>query len=153
MKVVNRRDFATSIVLLTVTTLLWRESYRIPKLVFTDVGSAFFPRIVIALVAVLSVVLMIESFLAKPTASKECKSKDSAHDLLIRWSTFGLVVVYVALLPVLGYTWATLGVLVSLMLLLGPITVKSVPVMLAVTLVTTFGVKYIFGSLLKLFLP
>jgi putative tricarboxylic transport membrane protein len=150
---VNQRDFATSVVLLIVTALLWGESYRIPKLVFTDVGSAFFPRIVIVLTAVMSVILMIESFRVKPTASKECKSRDSAHDLLIRWSTFGLVVAYVALLPVLGYTWATIGFLVSLMLLLGPITVKSVPVTLVVTLVTTFGVKYVFGSLLKLFLP
>jgi putative tricarboxylic transport membrane protein len=151
---VNKRDFITSVVLLIVAALAWRESYKIPKLVFTDnVGSAFFPRIVITLIAIMSVILMIGSFRAKPRTSTEREPKGRTRDLLIRVAVFGLLIAYVALLPKLGYTWATMGFLVLLMLLLGPVTLKSVLTMVVVTICTTLGIEYVFGTLLRVFLP
>lgn len=143
-------DMITSVILILLMAFFWSESNKVPIPKFTDVGSAFFPRVVFIITAFLSVLLFLTSLFSK---SDKKEPKEELKDILLRWGAFATVVAYVILLPILGYVWATLIFMMALMLLLGKRTAKTLPVYAVVTLVTTFGVQYIFGNVMKLFLP
>lgn len=150
---VNRSDLAISVLVIGVLALLYRESNNMPKLAFTDLGPAFFPRIVFGATALLCVILLAQSFRGRNTGRQAAPDKPVPGTSWLKWGSFTLFVAYVALLPKMGYLWSTVTFLIVMMWLLGPRKISVVPTILSVAVITTLGVRYVFGTVLKLFLP
>jgi hypothetical protein len=65
----------------------------------------------------------------------------------------GMLLAYLCALPRLGYVPSTTAFVFVTILMLGPKTKKDVAIALGVALCVAFLLEYIFGSVLKLFLP
>ncbi|TDB03214.1 tripartite tricarboxylate transporter TctB family protein [Halomonas marinisediminis] len=115
------KDRALSLALLIVSAVLFIESRNIPPPTsWQPYGSALFPRILLVVVAALSVILLVRS-LATTGLEKRC-SKYS----VVQWiknnvkilSLFGLFGLYTFLLPLAGYLISTFFFLSSSLALL-----------------------------------
>jgi putative tricarboxylic transport membrane protein len=151
------KDRALALALLSIVAVMWVESGNIrPPTAWQSYGSALFPRILLVVTGLLSLLLLVRSLIAGPGerhAPRRSFAEWLAHNrtVLCLFMLFGL---YAALLPLLGYIAATLAFLVtSLALLLGIDTRRKWIVNLSVscTLVPLVFVIFRFG--LNVWLP
>jgi hypothetical protein len=151
---VKTGDFVMALVLLAVTAALYHQSTTINTAMIYALGPVFFPRIIMAFTALLSVILMVQSVSFKPAAAgKRAKTAFDREGFIYRWGLFALLVAYLLALSWFGYLAATIPFLFAGMVLLGPRTPKDLALYGAVALGVTFGLQFIFATLLKLFLP
>jgi len=159
VRIKKKMDFYFSLVLLAGLAIFYQQSFLITKLTFDGLGAAFFPRIVILLTAFLTLLLLMKSVdftgaaVIEAKAVKAPKPPKEEKDVVLKWTFVGLFLVYIIILPWVGYVVATLAFLIGSMFWIGPRTLKSLPMIMIVGVVTTFGVQYLFGNLLRLFLP
>ena len=102
---------------------MWVESGSIaPPTSWQPYGSALFPRILLVVIGIFSLLILVRSLLVKVPKRPGAKQLigewfQSRRTILALFLLFGL---YAALLPVVGYIAATIGFLVtSLALLMG----------------------------------
>lgn len=151
---VKTGDFVMALVLLAVTAALYHQSTTINTAMIYALGPVFFPRIIMAVTGLLSVVLIVQSVSFKPAAAgKRAKQAFDREGFIYRWGLTALLVAYLLALPLLGYAAATIPFLFAGMALLGPRKYKDLAIYAAVALGITFGLQFIFATLLKLFLP
>ena len=148
------KDRALALALLLIVAVMWVESGNIrPPTAWQPYGSALFPRILLVVTGLLSLVRSLIAGPGERHAPRRSFAEWLAHNrtVLCLFMLFGL---YAALLPVLGYIAATLAFLVtSLALLLGIDSRRKWIVNLAVscTLVPLVFVIFRFG--LNVWLP
>jgi putative tricarboxylic transport membrane protein len=150
------KDRYLSISLILVTLFMFIETFNIAeKSSWQMYGSAFYPRILLALLAVLSVTLLIKSFTNKADLPK------GAFNLTMLWKKYDKIILlfvffglYAASLPYLGFIIASLLYLfISQGLLLGYKEPKTIMLNTTVSVVTTFSVYFIFNNFLNVWLP
>ncbi|MBS3666552.1 MULTISPECIES: tripartite tricarboxylate transporter TctB family protein [Halomonadaceae] len=117
------KDRALALALLLMVAVMWMESGDIrPPTSWQPYGSALFPRILLVVVGLLSLLILVRSLWVN------VPERPGAIQLITDWfqsrrttlALFLLFGLYAALLPVVGYIAATIGFLVaSLALLLG----------------------------------
>ncbi|MCM0755926.1 tripartite tricarboxylate transporter TctB family protein [Desulfovibrio aminophilus] len=148
-------DCIMALILLAFSAALYQQSTLIDTSMIYALGPVFFPRILIGILAVLSLVLLFQSLgrVDGKTACAAGASSDGRATFILRWGLVGLTVLYLLLLPLLGYVAATIPFLFAGMCLLGPCTRKHLAIYGVVSAGITLGLQYIFASLLKLFLP
>ncbi|MGY2461310.1 tripartite tricarboxylate transporter TctB family protein [Vreelandella sulfidaeris] len=117
------KDRALALALLLIVAVMWVESGSIaPPTSWQPYGSALFPRILLVVIGIFSLLILVRSLLVKVPERPGAKQLigewfQSRRTILALFLLFGL---YAALLPVVGYIAATIGFLVtSLALLMG----------------------------------
>lgn len=151
------KDRALALALLLIVAVMWVESGNIrPPTSWQPYGSALFPRILLVVTGLLSLLILVRSLITGAPARTEPRRSFVqwlSHNRTV-FSLFGLFGLYAALLPVLGYLVATLAFLVtSLGLLLGIDSRRKWIINLAIsgTLVPLVYVIFRFG--LNVWLP
>ena len=123
------KDRALALALLLIVAVMWIESGDIrPPTSWQPYGSALFPRILLVVIGLLSLMILVRSLLIK------VPERASAKQLIKEWfqsrrtivALFLLFGLYAALLPLVGYIAATIGFLItSLALLMGTNTLRK----------------------------
>ncbi|MES9994713.1 tripartite tricarboxylate transporter TctB family protein [Desulfovibrio aminophilus] len=151
---VKTGDCIMALILLVFSAALYQQSTVIDTSMIYALGPVFFPRILIGILAVLSLVLLYQS-VGRADGKAACakSAPTETGTFILRWGLVGLAVLYLLLLPVLSYVAATIPFLFAGMCLLGPCTRKHLVIYGVVSAGITLGLQYIFASLLKLFLP
>jgi putative tricarboxylic transport membrane protein len=151
------KDRALALVMLLVTAILVVESGDIkPPSSWQPYGSALFPRLLLAVVGLLSILILVRSlFVERP-------HRETPRRSFLEWlrhhrtvlSLFALFGLYALLLPLTGYLITTLGFLVAAFaLLLGIDTRRKWFINLAVSGTLAPLVYVIFRYGLNVWLP
>lgn len=151
------KDRALALALLLIVAVMWVESGDIrPPTSWQPYGSALFPRILLVVVGLLSLMILVRSFLVK------VPERAGAKQLITEWfqsrrtilGLFFLFGLYAALLPVVGYIAATASFLVtSLALLMGINTQRKWIINLTLSFVLTLVIFVVFRYGLNVWLP
>lgn len=151
---VKTGDLFMGLALLGFSVALYIQTGNIDTTMVYALGPVFFPKLLIYMLGILSLLLMYQS--VDITGKKNwCKSARAVdyNSVLLRWLLVGMVLVYLFLLPVIGYVYATMPFLFLAMCLLGPLKPKNLITYGITSVAVTLGLQYIFATLLKLFLP
>jgi len=151
---VKTGDLIMGLILLGFSIALYIQTGNIDTTMVYALGPVFFPKLLIYLLGILSLVLMYQS-MDFTGEKKWCTSARTVdlNTVLLRWLLVGLVLIYLFLLPLIGYMFATMPFLFLAMCLLGPLKPKNLIIYGITSVAVTLGLQYIFGTLLKLFLP
>lgn len=151
------KDRALALVLLLIVAVMWVESDSIaPPTSWQPYGSALFPRILLVVIAALSLLILVRSLLVN------VPERAGAKKLILSWfqsrrtivALFLLFGLYAALLPVVGYLIATVGFLVaSLALLMGVNTRRKWIINLTLSLTLAIVLFVVFRYGLNVWLP
>ncbi len=151
------KDRALAFATLLLVAVLWFEARNIPpRTSWQPYGSAFYPQLLLAVIGALAMVLLARSFL--PTQPRQAPLLPDIRDFVVRQYKIVLLFVlfglYAALLPVLGFNAATMGYLAaSFALLIGFGKWRKLILALAVAVVATLLVYYVFQYGLRIRLP
>ena len=151
------KDRALALVLLLIVAVMWIESGNIrPPTSWQPYGSALFPRILLVVTGLLSLLILVRSLVVGPAERSTARRSFGewlAHNSKV-FALFALFGLYAALLPILGYIVATLAFLVtSLGLLLGIDSRRKWIINLAVSFTLVPLVFVIFRYGLNVWLP
>ncbi|MDW7747413.1 tripartite tricarboxylate transporter TctB family protein [Halomonas sp.] len=155
------KDRALALAMLAISGILLAETRNIaPPTSWQPYGSALFPQILLGIIALLSLLLLLRSFLipsetpkGEPDRPRRSPTAWVRHNAIVL-SLFGLFGLYALLLPLVGYLPATLAFLVaSLALLLGIDTRRKWIINLAVSCTLAPLVYVIFRFVLNVWLP
>ncbi|MCH4811781.1 tripartite tricarboxylate transporter TctB family protein [Vreelandella neptunia] len=151
------KDRALALALLLIVAVMWMESGDIrPPTSWQPYGSALFPRILLVVIGLLSLLILVRSLLVKVPERPGAKQLitewfQSRRTILALFLLFGL---YAALLPVVGYIVATIGFLVtSLALLMGINTRRKWMINLTLSCTLAIVIFVVFRYGLNVWLP
>ncbi len=151
------KDRALALALLLIVAVMWVESGSIaPPTSWQPYGSALFPRILLVVIGIFSLLILVRSLLVKVPERAGAKQLinewfQSRRTILALFLLFGL---YAALLPVVGYIAATIGFLVaSLALLLGINTRRKWMINLTLSFTLAIVIFVVFRYGLNVWLP
>jgi putative tricarboxylic transport membrane protein len=152
------KDRAFSLTVLIFVAVMYTETYNFPeKSNWEMFSTAFYPRILLGMIGVLSLIQLLRSFKVKPVQKKpSSESKEGTF-----WSKHGKIIglflifgLYVFLLPIFGFILATiLYLFTSQAILMGIRKPKLLAINSVVTLGTTGIVYQIFTNVLRVWLP
>jgi putative tricarboxylic transport membrane protein len=152
------RDGWIGVGLLAFSGWLYANLHKIPANPLVPIGPALYPRIILLLTILLSLILVIQGLVAPQTDQTE-KNKESTSSeswlkkyrpTLLAFLVFGL---YVLLLPKLGYLLSTVMFVTALQWLLGAPSLRRLPGSLVVGVGTSLATYVVFEKYLHVFLP
>lgn len=155
------RDGIAGLVCLAISVWLLVLTIGLPPAVFVPIGPAFYPRVVLGLMAVLSAILVAGDVLAgrrrvgapgrSPEAGTAAGDRPNYPLVLASFVTFGL---YVLLLPYLGFRISTFLFVTALQAALEwPRSWRRWLLVVAVALATTVACVLAFEDYLSVLLP
>lgn len=155
-----RKDGIVGLLLLLMSGWVFLQTREIPHPPFTPLGPAFYPRVLLALLGLLSLFL-IASDLTKGWRRRGVPEEERVPMPLKAWivhsspvlACFTTTFAYVVLLPILGYPLSTGLFVASLFGLLGPKRLKQVPLALLTGVATAALTYWIFEVYLRTLLP
>lgn len=158
------KDFCMALILLAFSGVMYYQTIPLDSGITHALGPAFFPRLLLYFIAFVSLILLAQSFrlrpaLAEPAPAEICGEagdKDGPcgrEALIMQWGFVALLLVYIFLLPYLGYALGTSLFLLAGMILVGPHKFRNFIIYGVVSLAVTFGLQFVFGNMLHLFLP
>lgn len=147
-------DLIMGVALLGFSIALYIQTGNIDTTMIYALGPVFFPKLLIYILGFLSLLLTYQSvdFTGRKNWCKSTRTVD-LNTVLLRWLLVGLVLLYLFLLPLVGYVLVTMPFLFLAMCLLGPLKPKNLIIYGITSVAVTLGLQYIFATLLKLFLP
>lgn len=150
------RDGVVGLILFGISLALFVHSFGLPHLPLVPVGPGFYPRLVLAFIALASAVLVWQDWGARRAPSPA--SADAGAPVRRNYRgvvlLFAIVTGYVALLPLLGFRVATaLFVGAAQGALEPPRTPQGWAVLVAVAVATAFVTHVIFEHYLLVLLP
>lgn len=163
-----KSDKAIGIILILFSVFMYLHARKLPDFMYGTFGAGFFPKILFAMLAVSGVVLTVGQFVKERKAKKQrkvpekeqftwakvsCRFREILKDYSFVIIGFVLFFCYVILLDYLGYTIATLVFMSMLMWILGPRNLKTIPIILIISVGMTFFIYFGFLKLLHVFLP
>lgn len=147
------RDSGIGLGLLAACGLLYWQTGAIPTPPFVPLGPAFYPRIVLVLLAALAVWLILEAVFTRAPRSGTAATPVSRPNYRLVVICFLVFGGYVIGLSVLGYLLSTSLFVFGLGWVMGPRTRRELPTLLAVAAGTTLATYLIFEKYLHVFLP
>ncbi len=157
------KDFCMAVVLLALAGFLYDDITSMNLGAVHALGPAFFPKVLLYCIGGLSFVLLLQSLNLRKSkapagAAASCPADDDDEPVgkgaIIMQGAFTLLLLaYLFALPRVGYIWATMTFLFAGMLMLGPRKVKPCIIYIVVSAAVTFGLRFVFSTLLHLFLP
>ena len=152
------RDGRAGLICLAVSLLLLIAAADLPKLPLVPVGSGFYPRIVLILMAVFSALMVFNDWRAQAASGKLAPPAGAAprpkraYDMVAL--VFAVVGGYVLLLPLLGYRIATALFVAALQAAIErPSGARGLAALAAIALGTSAVTYLIFDSYLSVLLP
>lgn len=151
---VKTGDLIMAVALFAFSIALYVQTGEIDTTMVYAMGPVFFPKILVYTLGGLSLLLMFQSvdFTGRKHWCAKARKTD-ANTVVLRWVLVGLTLIYLFILPIFGYVYATMPFLFAAMCLLGPVKPKNLATYAVVSVAVTLGLQYIFATLLKLFLP
>jgi putative tricarboxylic transport membrane protein len=159
------KDRVVSLVLLLFCAFFYYQSFSIKSSNLTGLDAAFFPRLLIGLIALLAVLILVRSFLparkkvleavARMSEQEEKQSEDKNRGWLV-WFIFALFGLYIFSLGFLGFILASFLFMTIVYLLIiqgNQHSAKNKAVAISSLLATSFILAFIFEKLLNVFLP
>lgn len=148
-------DLTASLVLLGGVGLMYHEMRLIEVTTVHAMGPNFFPAILLGLLTVLALCLAFQSmsFGEKEAPSDQKSTPLNMGALTMQLAFVGTLVLYLAVLPYLGYILGTVLFLTAATTLLGERKLKNIAFYLLLSATVTGALYYIFAELLLLFLP
>lgn len=148
-------DRVFAVGLMVLVAAFWRETAELSGASGgSPVGPAFVPRVVLALIFGLAVLLLVQSFLQ---AEKAVRMTGIGDFLKLHWRVPALLAgfgVYVALMEGIGFTWASVAFLLgSFALLIREYSRGILIASAAIAVGLPFGLEWLFESALNTFLP
>jgi putative tricarboxylic transport membrane protein len=149
-----RRDAGIGVGLLAFCGLLYWQAGLVSAPPFVPIGPAFYPRVVVILLAGLALWLIGEDLLRKPLSVKKA-TKPAGPSPNYRKVLLGFVVFlgYVGGLSLIGYPAATFLFVLGLSWSIGPRNVRELPKLAAIAGGTVLATYLIFEKYLYVFLP
>ena len=143
-----------AVVLALAAWLFW-EAGDLPASRWEPLGAGTFPRLVLGALALLAATALVREFrlwrLEKGPVRLDLWSTLVRYRLVA--AVLGFFLVYVAVLPQLGFSLASFVFLLATQLVLGPKTRRALTVMVVVALVFSFGLNWLFAEAFNVFLP
>lgn len=157
MVIKKRNEFILAVLFMLWSGFFYQQTYAIRKVMAFSLGPLVFPRIILGVMFVLSLCLLFQNigFGATEPAStpKIAKSAAQRQATVFRLALVGLLFVYLLALPHAGYVPSTMAFLFLGMALLGLRTPRQLAMYAVISAAVTLALQFLFGSLLKLFLP
>ncbi len=149
-----KRDAGIGIGLLAFCGLLYWQAGHVSAPPFVPIGPAFYPRVILILLAGLSLWLIAEDLLRKPLPEKKV-AKPTGPAPNYRKVLLGFIIFlgYVAGLSLIGYPTATFLFVLGLSWSIGPRNVRELPKLIVIAVGTTLSTYLIFEKYLYVFLP
>ncbi len=148
------RDSAVALGLLLFSGVLYWQAGGIPTPPFVPIGPAFYPRIILVVLAALAVWLILEDLAGRKRQparpSGPAAPPLNYHRVVVCFVVFGG---YVAGLSLLGYFLATFLFVLGLGWVMGPRQVGELPKLAGIALGTTLATYLVFEKYLHVFLP
>lgn len=151
------RDRAFALAVLLLVAVMFVESGQIaPRASWQPYGSAFYPRILLGVIGVLSLFALIRTFLPgaekQPPLLPELRSFFANNPKII--ALFFLFAGFTALLPVFGYISTSIGFLIlSFALLTRGLTIRKAIIGIVIAVAATAFVYVVFHYGLRIRLP
>lgn len=149
-----RRDTGIGIGLLAFCGFLYWQAGFVSTPPFVPIGPAFYPRVILILLAGLALWLIAEDLLRRRAPARKA-AKPAGPAPNYRKVLLGFIVFlgYVAGLSLIGYPAATFLFVLGLSWSIGPRNVREMPKLAAIAAVTTLATYLIFEKYLYVFLP
>lgn len=148
------RDGISGLICLALSVWLLALTFFLPPPVIVPVGPAFYPRIVLSLLAILSLILIGVDVRAMRASATPAAPVDAAPNYRLVLATFVLFGLYIFLLPELGFRIATFAFVVALQITLEwPRSIKHWLMALAVAIATSWICYIVFEDYLSVLLP
>ena len=147
------RDGISGFVCLAISIILLTQTFGLPPAAIVPIGPAFYPRVVLSILMLLSVILIALDFRAIRTAAAApaAGAPPNYRLVLATFIEFGL---YILLLPPLGFRIATFLFVLSLQVTLEwPRSSKHWLLAIAVAAATSLICYLVFQDYLSLLLP
>lgn len=140
--------------LLLLCGALYSQTGNIPTPPFVPIGPAFYPRVILVLLAALAVWLILEDVVgATGRPGRAARPAVSAPNYRLVAVCFVLFGGYVIGLSLLGYLLATFLFVLGLGWILGPRQARELPKLGAVAIGTALATYLVFEKYLHVFLP
>lgn len=156
------KDIFASAFLIVFSIVMFIASNSIMKLTVSKVGADFVPKLVAIGMLILSVFYLINSIKQQIRSKSESTSETSQEneteekkkiDPLSVLATVGLLLLYIALLPHIGFLITTTVYLFFQMYLLAAKTERKIPLFSVVSIITSIFIYFIFKYVFYLMLP
>jgi hypothetical protein len=149
------RDGISGAVVLAACAILYALTYRIEGNPLVAIGPAFYPRLAFIVTGVLAALLVVADVLGRrKRAPAAAKAAGARPNYVLVAAIFAVFLVYVMLMPYIGFRMSTFAfVLVLRVLLDWPVTVKAWVGALALAAGTTLVTWFVFEQYLAVLLP
>jgi putative tricarboxylic transport membrane protein len=149
-----KKDLQFSIGVLLLCALMYIGTFSIKITKTVSVSAAYFPRLILAITAVLAVIYMYFALKElKNNTAKENK-KEEKKDVKSLLITMGTFIVYGVLVDILGFIIASIGYLIVQMWVMLEVKNKKELIKFAViSVISTVLVYYVFTRLFYVSLP
>lgn len=144
------------IILLLASATLFVVARQIPVSRFERLGAGAFPTLVFGALVLMSLLAIVEAARKIPRTAYA----DFAQQTLLwarqRYLVFVVLAalgVYLALMPWLGFSWASLLFVFVVQVILMPLSPKRLLLAVIIALVFSFGINALFADVFHVFLP
>jgi len=144
------------VVLLAGAIYLFFDARSLPTSRWEVLGAGAFPQLVFAVLALLSAVAAVGSLKTLGGAALAGFAGAAAGWLRARYLVVLVLVLfglYLAVLPLAGFSLATFGFLLVSLLLLSPRTPLAIVITLVMAVLFSFGLNLLFAEVFNVFLP
>lgn len=143
-------------IILIASVGLFFAASEIPTSRFETLGAGAFPQIVCAAIGLLSMVAIVDSlrkisYLGYGRFYTEAKAWMCRRYLV--FITLGALTLYILVIPIIGFSIASMIFLFSVQVILMPRSTKSIVIALITALVFSFGLNWLFAEVSTVFLP
>ncbi|RKL65456.1 hypothetical protein CR203_20480 [Salipaludibacillus neizhouensis] len=155
------KDIYASVFLLVVSVIMFIATFSIQKLTVSKIGADFAPKLVAIGIFILSLILLINTIkqVKNPQAvvvDNEDDDDEKGNQPISKLSvlgTLGLLIGYVALMPLIGFPIMTAIYLFLQMYLLAEKAHRNITLFLIISVVSSGVIYYCFKSIFHLRLP
>jgi len=148
--------FLSYIVLLLASVALFVSAGRIPSSMFETLGAGAFPRFVFGTIILVAFIAVVDSLRKIPRDAWDRFGADTLRWVKSRFLVilcFGIFVLYLLVLPVLGFSLASFAFVLAIQVLLMPRSPVTILIAVFVALAFSFGLNALFADVFNVFLP
>jgi hypothetical protein len=148
------RDGISGLVCLAISVILLTQTFGLPAATVVPIGPAFYPRVVLSILMLLSIILIALDFRAMQISRAAPAAAGPPPNYRLVLATFIEFGLYILLLPPLGFRIATFVFVLSLQVTLEwPRSSKHWLLAIAVAAATSLICYVVFQDYLSLLLP
>ncbi|MFD2212654.1 tripartite tricarboxylate transporter TctB family protein [Metabacillus endolithicus] len=158
------KDIYASVFFIVFSIVMFIASNSIIKLTVSRLGADFAPKLVAVGIFILSIFYLITSLKKQKQDNNQAVSKKTEEEKgstnekkkispLSVLLTVGLLVLYVVLMPTIGFLITTVVYLFFQMYFLAAKSERRIPLFVGISIVTSVSVYYLFKSVFYLMLP